>query len=51
MEYQIVNNVNQTKSAYASPKLAVYGAFSQLTASGSQTGTENPSAGMIVNMG
>jgi hypothetical protein len=43
-------NVNQPKTAYASPKLAVYGAFSQLTAAGSQVGTETPAAGMIVNM-
>lgn len=46
-----MTNVNQPKAAYASPKLAVYGAFSQLTAAGSQTGNENPSPDMIVNMG
>lgn len=36
-------NVNSPKAAYAQPKLAVYGAFSQLTAAGSQGGQENAS--------
>jgi len=34
-------NVNSPKAAYAQPKLAVYGAFSQLTAAGSRGGQEN----------
>lgn len=37
----MTKNVNSAKAAYAQPKLAVYGAFSQLTAAGSQGGTEN----------
>lgn len=41
---------NQSKAPYSSPKLAVYGAFSQLTASGTTVGTENPSPAMVVNM-
>lgn len=34
-------NDNSAKVAYSQPKLAVYGAFSQLTASGSTGSMEN----------
>lgn len=37
----MVKTSNQPKASYSSPKLAVYGAFSQLTASGTMTGMEN----------
>jgi hypothetical protein len=37
----MTTNVNSPKAVYAQPKLAVYGAFSQLTAAGSQGGEEN----------
>lgn len=37
----MTKNVNSTKVAYVQPKLAVYGGFSQLTASGSQGLMEN----------
>lgn len=31
----MTKNVNSAKAAYAQPKLAIYGGFTQLTASGS----------------
>lgn len=37
----MVKTSNQPKASYSSPKLAVYGAFSQLTASGTQGGMES----------
>lgn len=36
----MIKNDNSAKVAYSQPKLAVYGAFSQLTAAGSLGGME-----------
>lgn len=44
-----MKNANETKAAYASPKLAIYGAFSQLTAGGSVNSGENKGS-MIADM-
>lgn len=37
----MTKTVTSPKAAYAQPKLAVYGGFSQLTAAGSNGGQEN----------
>lgn len=44
-----MKNANGTKAAYDSPKLAVYGAFSQLTAAGSANSGENKGS-MVTDM-
>lgn len=41
----MTKNENAPKAAYAQPKLAVYGGFSQLTAAGSNGGMEG--VGMV----
>lgn len=45
MEIDMAKNVNSTKVAYAQPKLAVYGGFVQLTASGSMNQQEGSNMG------
>ena len=41
----MIKTSNQPKAPYSSPKLAVYGAFSQLTASGTQGNKEGTGVG------
>lgn len=43
-------NANATKAAYAQPKLAIYGGFAQLTASGSMNSQEGSNMGANVGI-